>query len=432
MAAKLAQNILNYLDSNREEPETPYYRAATRAEALLLLDRDGEAQEAFAEAVALAPEAWEDHASTLRQFALILEAQGKDAAWLEPHRPPKSLHFGGHMSFDARVARRQHLDNRIAEVLAEERVHFGFGALAAGADIIIAEALLDRGAEVHAVLPGGPDAFAAASVDPFGKGWRRRYDAVLKQAASVRIVGPEGLTPDATIVAVADEVAMGMAVMNARRLESRALQLLVLPAEESAAKDEPAHAHARWAEAGWRQRILTAPREAPLEDAPGLPAAAHERLAVLVIAPGAAEGADARLRQIATELGKGPPPRLPPFFNGREAVTAYAEAADAAQAATGVARAFGEESEVAVGGYYGVVDPVEDPFSGQRRPGGDAVPLASAAAASAPPGTVLVSADFAAALAASGAAGFHLELVGELEARDGGAPVDLYGISARL
>ncbi|HEX2764894.1 MAG TPA: TRAFs-binding domain-containing protein, partial [Allosphingosinicella sp.] len=141
-ADTLAQEVLDRIEANPDEPETPYWRAATRAEALLLLGRHDEARAAFAEAIDLAPEAWEDHASTLRQFALILEAQAADAAWLELHRPPRSLHFGGHMAFDARVSRRGHLDEKIAAVLREEKVGFGYGALAAGADIIVAEALL--------------------------------------------------------------------------------------------------------------------------------------------------------------------------------------------------------------------------------------------------------------------------------------------------
>ncbi|HYD36647.1 MAG TPA: tetratricopeptide repeat-containing protein, partial [Allosphingosinicella sp.] len=84
-ARTLAGQILRQIEADPDEPETPYYRAATRAEALLLLDREAEARAAFAEAIALAPRAWEDHASTLRQFALILAALGRDSAWLDAH-----------------------------------------------------------------------------------------------------------------------------------------------------------------------------------------------------------------------------------------------------------------------------------------------------------------------------------------------------------
>ncbi|MFN3388373.1 MAG: hypothetical protein ACK40O_05530, partial [Allosphingosinicella sp.] len=73
-----------------------------------------------------------------------------------------------------------------------------------------------------------------------------------------------------------------------------------------------------------------------------------------------------------------------------------------------------------------------DPFScGALRVGGDAAALAAAAAASAPDGTVCVTGDFAAALAAGGAA-VRAELVGELETRGGGAPVELFALKPRL
>jgi tetratricopeptide (TPR) repeat protein len=413
-AAALAQQVLDHIEANPDEPETPYWRVATRAEALLLLGRHDEARAAFAEAIALAPEAWEDHASTLRQFALVLEAQAADAAWLEPHRPPRSIHFGGHMSFDARVSRREHLDEKIAAVLSEEKVGFGYGALAAGADIIVAEALLARGAELHAVLPGGAEAFASVSVDPFGKPWRKRFDALLGRAATVRAVRPVGAAPDPVTIALADEIAMGAAAMNARRLESRALQLFVVDSE---AADTPAPS-------AWRRRVLAAPREAAAPASASLPAAAHCRLALLTVRAG---GRD-RIEGVATILGHGPEPAVGPYFTGGEVVIGYGEAAEAATAA--VALAVG--AAVAVGGHYGAADPVRDPFSGELRLGGEAAALASGAAASAPPGAACVTADFAAALAASGGGGVWSELIGEMDARDGAGPVDLYALKPRL
>jgi hypothetical protein len=419
----LANEVLDFIHTNEAESETPYYRGATQAEALLLLNRDGEARTAFAEAISLAPEAWEDRASTLRQFALILEARGRAVSWLDIYRPPRSLHFGGHMSFDAKVVRRAHLDERVRQVLEEENVGFGYGALAAGADILVAEALLERGAELHAVLPGGREAFAAVSVDPFGKAWRRRFDAVLERAETVRIVRPVGAAPDRMTIGLGDEVAMGAAVMNARRLESSALQLLVLT-EDGQASDS----HLAWAEKGWRQRIVTAPREAlPVEEPPPLPVSRHQRLALLAIAPAADEDVQERLTALHDHLRRTGAPAVPPYFTGRHIVLAYSDPAEAAHAAIAVASGGG----AGVGGHYGIADPVDDPFSGGRRLVGEAAALADAAADSAPAGAACVTADFAAALAASGAEDVRSELVGELEARDGGGPIELHALKPR-
>ena len=408
-AAAYARDVLASLDAHPEEPETPYWRAATRAEALLLLDREIDARAAFAEAIALAPEAWEDHASTLRQFALILAEQGRDVTWLDAHRPPRSLHFTGHMSFDAAVARRAHLDESIAAILDEEKVHFGYGALAAGADIIVAEALVARGAELHAVLPGGPEAFGAVSVDPFGKGWRRRYDALLAAAETVHTVRPDTTPPDAEMVALGDEVAMGAAAINARRLESEAIRLVVAP-------------EARPASGGpWRERRLAAPRETaarrPLTPAP------HARHALLALAVPAGADLEARLAAAAARIAAGPAPCLGPWFTGREILLAYATPGEAARAALALAAA--EES---VGGHYGIADPIADPFAVAPRIAGDPAALAAGAAASAPPGSVCVTADFAAALAARAAPDLRTELVGELSAGPGETPVELHAV----
>jgi hypothetical protein len=429
-AASLAARVLERIRADPEEPETPYWRAATGAEALLLLDRKDEARAAFADAVALAPRAWEDHASTLRQFGLILAAQGRDCAWLDGHRPPRSLHFAGHMSFDPAVSRREQFDRRIGEVLDEEKVGFGFGALAAGADILIAEALVERGAELNAVLPGGPEAFAAVSVDPFGEGWRRRFDALLAAAATVRGVRPLGLLPGRLAVGLADEIAMGAAVMNARRLESRALQLLVVPGDVAGAA--PPRGQGRWAEAGGRRRIVAAPREAVAAGPrPRLSDGPYRRLALLIVPVGSGSRAPARLAAVAEALVDLPAPRLAPYFTGAEVVVAYSGVAEAGVAALALAAAASEPDAPGVGAHYGLAETLDDPFRGGTRVGGEAAALAHAAAASAPPGSVCVTGDFAAALAGSSEAPLHAELVGELEGRSGGPPVDLYALKPR-
>ncbi len=419
----LAGQVLARIEAAPDEPETPFWRSATLAEALLLLRLDAEAAAALAEAVAVAPLAWEDHASTLRQFALILDAQGTDAAWLDNHRPPRSLHFGGHMSFDAAVSRRDHLDEKIASILEEEEVGFGYGALAAGADIIVAEALVERGAELHAVLPGGPEAFASVSVDPFGAAWRRRFDALLDRAATVRAVRPLGTPPDREMIGLADEIAMGAAAMNARRLESRALQLMVADAEPDEAGGHAPGTQASSGAGAWRRRIVAAPREASAAAPSVLPAKGHRRLALITVQVEAAESLEA----VATQLPVAPAPALGPYFTGREIVVGYGEAAEASRVAIAL-RTVG----AGIGGHYGAARPLRDPFGGELRVGGEAAALASAAGASAPAGTICITADFAAALAASGEAGVRTELVGELDAATGVEAVELYSLKPLL
>ena len=416
-AAELAGRVLARIEAHPDEPETPYYLAATRAEAMLLLGRSGEAQAALDEAIALAPRAWEDHASTLRQFALILATQGADPIWLDARRPRRSLHFGGHMSFRA-DAQPTPLTGEIAALIADERIGFGYGALAAGADILVAEALVAAGAELHLVIPGGLDAFAALSVDPFRGAWRRRFDAMVAAAETIRAVEPLQMLPDIVGIGLADEIAMGEARINARRLASEALQLLVLAEGEDAA---PGHSQRIWAGGGGRQHILRAPRE-PVD--PPLPAPPSRQACLAALAVRAPDDA---LAAIADVLARGPATVVPPSFTGEAVLLAFDRLSDAAACATALAAAVPGAS---VGGYYGIAQTVADPFGHDAKLVGRALEIASAAAASALPGSACVSDDFAAALAAAEPAKFNAEYIGELDSARAAAPVGLFALRA--
>ena len=76
-AYQLAAQVLALIDNDPNEGENAYWRAATRAEALLLMQRHAEARAALANAISHLPDAWEDHAATIGQFALILDKQGR-------------------------------------------------------------------------------------------------------------------------------------------------------------------------------------------------------------------------------------------------------------------------------------------------------------------------------------------------------------------
>lgn len=401
------------LAAPEEAAETPYYRAATRAEALLVLGRVAEARAALEAAIARAPRAWEDHASTLRQFALILEALGEDAAWLEPARPPRALHFAGHMAL---AAGAEAVARRVSEVLTRERIGFGYGALAAGADIVIAEALAAHGAELHLVLPGGEAAFRAASVARYGADWSRRFDRLIAAAESVRAVacGPDPAHP--LSLQLGTEVAMGLAVMKAQVLATEAVQLVVL--DDADAEDgEPgrsAWSRAAWARSGRRQTVVVAPRDgaAPVS---GAPAGGPLRLAAMLSAelePVPAERlGDEVLPALARLMAEGAAPLTAPRWAGRSLFLAYAAPADAAAAARRISTALGEA--VRIGGCYGLASAFGDPFGGGTLLLGEAAEAPARIARSAPPGAIHLSETFAAALHAAVDAA-RTEYVGDL------------------
>lgn len=225
VAATIARDVLALIDSDASQAETPYWREATRAEAFLLLGRSADAQASLAAAITRAPQAWEDHAATLRQFAAILSEQGEDAAWLDAHRPAPSLHFSGILGVDSNDAVAT---SAIRGAVAEIAPGFGYGALAAGADIIAAEALLASGAELHVVLPSSRAEFCRTSVAPFGQDWTERFVALCDAAHSITLCNNGSETSSAGI-ALAEYQAMGMTVLKASRLESRALAMRIEP-----------------------------------------------------------------------------------------------------------------------------------------------------------------------------------------------------------
>ncbi|HEY6814968.1 MAG TPA: tetratricopeptide repeat-containing protein, partial [Croceibacterium sp.] len=234
-AHELARRVLDLLDAEPNEPETPYWLGATRAEALLLLGRPHDARAALRVAVKAAPQAWEDRAATIGQFRLICAELRGDLAWLDQFLPPRSLQYAGVMAVGQQDQRVQ---GRIAAWLANANVGFGYGALAAGADIWIAEALVARGAELHVVLPCPVEVFRDKSVAAVDQAGLPRFDRLLEAAASLDELDAAP-APSPAAVGVTDAVALGLAMHNARILQSEALRLRIVGEAAPKLPDEP-------------------------------------------------------------------------------------------------------------------------------------------------------------------------------------------------
>lgn len=395
-----ARRVLDKLESGDTGPETPYYLAATRAEALLLLEQTGEAQAALDEALRLAPEAWEDHASTLRQFTLILGVLKQDAAWLTALQPPRSLHFAGPLALVDDIGLR----DRIDAVLAEERIGFAYGALAGGADLIVSEAVLARGAELHLVLPAPVAVFRADSAAPLGGDWPARFDAVLKRAATMSIVDTQVAGTTMLHVRLAAEVAMGKAVMSAASVASEAVQLLLVRADAETGATVEIGEH--WREGGRRQRQLDVARrmDAPDKVKP-LPDRPDDGVLVAMLAVAFDDQTDTAiartLDRVGRALAEAARPILPPVVGGNTLHLGFAGPGDAAHAAGLIDGAF-PEGGLRIAGHYGVAHLVESPFGPDRVLIGPATELARDMLASVPTGAIHLSEAFTASLKASG------------------------------
>jgi tetratricopeptide (TPR) repeat protein len=380
-AGEIAREVLDRIEREPEEPETPYWRAATEAEALLLLGRLDESRAALEAAVAAAPRAWEDHASTLRQFVAIDEALGVESGWLDLLRPPRSLHYAADKWADADP-------DSAAPLALDADVGFGFGALAAGAELMTAEALLARGAELHVILPSDPASFAAAFVDPHGAGWRERFEAALEAAESVRSVRPLQRAPDAAAVALADRIARGAALLSAERLMGSA-------------------AHAGRASDG---------------------AAAGTALIAIRVGDGEQAGFEARLGEVRDALAEAGTPALAPHLSGEAILVGYSDPGVAARAARQLHARLRAHLPLQVAGHYGMIDCVRDPFSQALRPTGNGAEIVEAIAGATPTGSICVSDDFACLLAGEAGDPGEASWIGELSALDGGSAIGLYAL----
>jgi tetratricopeptide (TPR) repeat protein len=382
------------------DDDTPYYQAATRAEALLVLGRFDEARAALEAAVAVAPKAWEDHAVTLRQFRLLLATLDQDDGWLAVLAPPRALYFAGHMAVSSDD---EALAGQVARLVSEERVAFGYGALAAGADILVAEALSAAGVELHVLLPASPAVFRARSVVPWGEAWGPRFDRLIAQADSVRVTARDATDVGPPAIALAAETAMGLAVLKAATLAGEAVRLLV---QDQAEPGAPA---STWTQAGRRQRVLTAPRRTA---APGRSVDSAARLAAFLGCaldlPADADPGDL-LRDLAAAIQAGPAPLTAASWSGRTLLLVYEAPVDAARAAQAIRARLGAGVRLAAGHGLAVMAP--DPFGdGQLATGAEAEAVVGLLAAT-PPGAIHLGVAFAAALSLAGPADLAQRLV---------------------
>ena len=135
--------------------------------------------------------------------------------------------FCGHM-FNGGSAAENDLAARIASALEQQDITAGYGPLACGADIVIAEALISRGAELHVVLPFSEEDFIAESVLCGGDDWLDRYQACRAAAASIQFASPNSYVGDDNQFAYNSRYAMGLTVLRARLQNCEAVQLAVV------------------------------------------------------------------------------------------------------------------------------------------------------------------------------------------------------------
>lgn len=235
-----------------------YWLAATKAEALLVLGRTGEVAEALA-SPAIASQDHGARSSTARQLAMIAArwrmSPAMRAELLAPLAPPRVAHFCGHM-FAADEPAEARLKAAIDAALEEEKIGFAYGALACGADILFAEAVLARGVELHVVLPFEEEDFLAQSVRPGGGSWEARYRACATRAASVTFASEMGYFGEPAQFGYGGRMAMGLSRLRAQHLGAEAVQLALWDGAPGQGPAGTAADVAAWRDHGGRTLVI--------------------------------------------------------------------------------------------------------------------------------------------------------------------------------
>ena len=263
-AENLARQTLREVADSKD-----YWGLATRAEALLVLGESGEVAQVLKQASALGVSA-SAMASTKKQLLAVCAARGSEACLLDDLKVPSVVYYCGHRALsDADVA---NLPAAITAQLAERNAGFAFGSLASGGDILLAEAALASGLELHVVLPYRAEDFVRASVAP---GWEARFATCMARARTVSYVIDNDVLEHDCVNALCGGHAMGMARRHADALMSDICQLAVWDGLPATAVATTAAEVAQWSELGLASVIIP-PHGAPYRlTAPPPPPEAH-------------------------------------------------------------------------------------------------------------------------------------------------------------
>ncbi|MFZ0905365.1 MAG: adenylate/guanylate cyclase domain-containing protein [Mycobacterium sp.] len=202
-------------------------------------------------------------ATTGRQLERIVAAKQLDPSVLGAFKPPTVVHFLASNKQAATVAAD------IAALLKGIRIGVAYGSLAAGADILFAEALLEQGVALNIVLPFATADFIEQLVRPAGEDWVTRFEACLAAAETVRFATEDAYLGDDQLFTYSSSLAMGLAILCARHLHAPLMQLAVWDGvvDEGAIADTAADMSA-WREAGHPVKLVPTGPNANVENLP--------------------------------------------------------------------------------------------------------------------------------------------------------------------
>src|SRR3990167_3942784 len=250
IAGKVGAGAAAALD-DIDDDEPSYWSRATLAECRLIEGDAAEAANGFAAASDAVDAAPGKIATTRKQLRRLKAALGFDDGWIDQSLPQgKVLYFCGPLTAagGANPAALEALNARASEFFERHQCIAAFGALAAGADILIAEAALKAGAPLHVHLPLAPAEFLAASVAPSGGDWRERDIACLDKAQTIEWV--RRIRPSRAAYRLGARIAMGRALRLTAELTATPIGFIALQSGRTAANSVSVESSEIWKSLG--------------------------------------------------------------------------------------------------------------------------------------------------------------------------------------
>jgi class 3 adenylate cyclase len=261
---RAAKTVLDILSTRRPD-EQDYWYFATQAEAHLLMGDTVSASHEIELAASYERRQkmvhWQAFASTSRQLKRSCRLLGISDEFLAPLRvPPLIVYTGDRPGQRLAPEHEAGLASAIKAELAKRESHIGVGGLAAGADILFAEALLERGADLHVVSAFPTEIFVEEAVAPYGAHWVDRFEACLVKARSVKHATNYGYQGQSAPVRYACRLAMGQTILRARSFDADAIMLSVCDTNVPLAEEvfDPADDVAFWSGTGRRAFSIVA------------------------------------------------------------------------------------------------------------------------------------------------------------------------------
>ncbi len=256
------------IESRSLKRKERYWALATMGEACLILGRKDEAFDYYAEAVSLAGTDISNVEAMRRNLLLLREKIDIDDELLAVCDIGRVIVFSGHMTdhpdravprFPAIPKLERMVGAAIAEELEDVDAMIGYSSAACGSDILFAEQMIKRGAELHIVLPFDKEDFVETSVTcgcDENRRWLTRYRKVLSNATEIHYATKEKYLNDQILFEFMNTVTQGLAIRRARDLGVEPVAIVVMESEAKRIVGGTKYLSERWKRSGHEIRKI--------------------------------------------------------------------------------------------------------------------------------------------------------------------------------